>query len=331
MKRRDFLGISIGGLAGVKGIFPLSRFPIRTKNSKVLQEPYSDVIVKVLGTAQDGGFPQIGCYCTNCLSARANPQLSRLIASLAVIDLHENQSFLVDATPDIRAQTNMIHERRNLNKSGNKNAPSGVFLSHAHIGHYTGLMFYGYESQSTHKLPVYCSKRMGHFLATNGPWSQLVNFENISLQILSLDIETSLNKRISVMAFQVPHRNEYSDTIGFVISGEKKKLLYIPDIQSWQTWNRSVIDEVAKVDIAILDGTFFSPTELPGRDISQIGHPLITTSMRILQNAVKKEDKDIYFSHMNHSNLALNPEGTAKKEVEEKGFKLASDGMEFFL
>ena len=330
MKRRDFFNASLGGLAGMK-IFLFSgkrrQSPKYTKNEK----DETNVLVKVLGTAQDGGLPQIGCYCKNCLRAREDERFSRLISSLAIMDLGEKKFFILDATPDIRIQSDIAFNRLALRKQGRKNSPHGILLTHAHIGHYTGLMFFGYESISTHKMPVYCSSRMKSFLSSNGPWSQLVSLENISIHTLSLEKEVLLTPCISFTPFLVPHRDEYTDTLGFIISGEKRKLLYIPDIQSWKAWNRSIVEETRKSDVALLDGTFYSSEELPGRDLSKIGHPFIKTSLKTLKNVAEEGKTKIYFTHLNHSNLALDPEGNARKEVEEKGFGIASEGMEFFL
>jgi len=302
MKRRDFFNACLGG---------------KKKKDETA------VLVKVLGTAQDGGLPQIGCYCKNCLRAREDQRFSRLISSLAIIDLEEKKYFILDS--------DIAFNRLALQKQGRKNSPHGVLLTHAHIGHYTGLMFYGYESMSTHRLPVYCSSRMKSFLSSNGPWSQLVRLENISIHTLSFEKEFLLTPRISFIPFLVPHRNEYTDTLGFIISGEKRKLLYVPDIQSWEAWSRSIVEETQKSDVALLDGTFYSSEELPERDLSKIGHPFIKTSLKTLKNVAEEGKTKIYFTHLNHSNLALDPEGEARKEVEENGFGIASDGMEFFL
>jgi len=331
MQRRDFLNACIGSMAGMNVLFSsnkLMAFPEKPK--KKIQEE-SDVIAQVLGTAQDGGLPQLGCYCKNCLRARKKPGFSRFISSLALLDLKERKFFLLDATPDIRLQLDRAHERVGKEKSGLKNLPQAVLLTHAHIGHYTGLMFFGYEAASSSNLPVYCSERMKNFLANNGPWSQLVYLKNISLQTLSIDREFSLTSRLSLRPFQVPHRDEYSDTVGFMISGRKKKLLYIPDIQNWKAWKRSIVEEVKKVDISLLDGTFYSPEELPGRNLSRIGHPFIKTSLKLLGRVAKKGKAEIYFTHLNHSNLALDPEGEARKKIEDQGFRLAEEGMEFFI
>ena len=327
--RRDFLNILAGSTAGLPVLASNTFRSLPEEQEKRIQE--TDVLVKVLGTAQDGGIPQLGCYCPNCLRAREEPGLSRLVSSLGLFDLEERSFFLLDATPDIRIQSHLAYDRLGKEKSGTRNFPEAVLLTHAHIGHYTGLMFFGYESVSASDLPVYCSERMGTFLANNGPWSQLVNFKNISLRTLSLEEKLPLTARLSITTFQVPHRDEYSDTIGFTISGRKKKLLYIPDIQDWRTWKKSIVEEVKKVDFALLDGTFYGPEELPGRDLSRIGHPFISTSLKLLGKLVRGRKTKIYFTHLNHSNLALDPEGEARKKIAKEGFGLAEEGMEFFL
>ncbi len=322
------MNVCLGGFASLNALLSSE------KKTVILEEEKkhlggAGIVVKVMGTAQDGGIPHFGCYCEKCLKARRFPQLSRLISSLAILDLKEKQFLLVDATPDIRAQLDIIHQRINPQKT--KFAPDSILLTHAHIGHYTGLIFFGYEAMSTHRLPVFCSERMKRFLSDNGPWSQLVQLENIKIQTLSLSHNYPLTPKITVRGFQVPHRDEYSDTLGFVISGQEKQLLFIPDIQSWIAWERSVVEEVEKVDVALLDGTFFSPDELPGRDLSKIGHPFITDSLKTLGRLAGKGEAKIFFTHLNHTNLALDPRGEARKRLEGEGFRLAEDGMEFVL
>lgn len=328
MKRRDFLDRCLGGVAGLS-LVAASKKPQPWPQGK--EEENSGVIVKVLGTAQDGGLPQFGCYCRNCRRARRDKGFSRLVASLAILDLREKKFFLLDATPDLRLQSDMAWERLGLEMRGRKNPPQAVCLTHAHIGHYTGLMFFGYEVMDAQKLPAYCSSRLANFLAENGPWSQLVRLGNIVLHVIAPDEELSLSAQVSLTPFLVPHRDEFSDTFGYYISGRKKKLLYIPDIQSWEAWKRPITEEVKKADIALLDGTFFSPDELPGRNLTQIGHPLIQTTLKILKNVAQEGKTSICFTHLNHTNLALDPQGKARWEVEEQGFKLAYEGMEFFL
>ncbi len=331
MRRRVFLHSCWGAIAGIKTnrLFGKAKPLGRQLDDKPDIE--AAVFVKVLGTAQDGGIPHIGCLCPNCQRAWKESEFIRLISSLALFDLKENKAFLVDATPDIRKQTQMIWERIKQKKEQRKFSPDGILLTHAHIGHYTGLMFYGYEAQSTQELPVYCSKRMARFLSRNGPWDQLISLKNITAHKIEPDKVFPLTSGIDVEAFQVPHREEYTDTLGFKITGKQKSLLYIPDIHKWEMWERSIVDEVRKADIALLDGTFYSPSELPSRDLSSIGHPFITHSVELLKNVVATGKNRVYFTHLNHSNMALDPGSEEKRALERQGFALASDGMEFYL
>ena len=322
MKRRHFLNsILMGSIIGANIKISLLA---SEKASKVNE---TNALVKVVGTAQDGGIPHAGCYCRNCRRARKNKIYSRLISSITLFDLSENKSFLIDATPDIREQLDIMHNRIKSKKK--RFHPDGIFLTHAHIGHYTGLIFFGFEALSTSRMPVYCSPRMRDFLINNGPWNLLVKLNNIKIHVLEIEKEFNISQNISILPFQVPHRAEYTDTLGFIISGKKRKILYIPDIQSWEAWEKSIGKIIEEVDFALIDGTFFSPDELPNRDISKIGHPFISSSIKLLSKS--STNTKIYFTHLNHSNLALDPEGNEIKEIEEKGFSLASEGMEFFI
>ncbi len=216
MKRRDFLSSCFGTFAGMEAILNKGKLSVWPDNLKKAKQE-TDVLVLVLGTAQDGGFPHAGCYCESCVKARKDKQFARLITSLAILDLKEKKFFLLDATPDIRIQLDMAFKRLSADKQPARKSPHGVILTHAHIGHYTGLMFFGHEALSTYKLPVYCTSQMKGFLAKNGPWSQLVSLENISFRLLSPGKEFSLTSQISLFPLLVPHRDEYSDTLGFII------------------------------------------------------------------------------------------------------------------
>jgi pyrroloquinoline quinone biosynthesis protein B len=323
MNRRRFLDSLFFSFLSFKTISLLQREKKSLKNHSYK----SDILIKVMGTAQDGGIPHAGCYCENCQRARKEPAFSRLISSLSIIDLKENKFYLIDATPDIRLQLDILYR---FNKKRTKRFyPDGIFLTHAHIGHYTGLIFFGYESLATKNLPVYCSSRMKNFLMNSGPWSQLIKLRNIKIQIFESEKELLISPQLSITPIKVPHRDEYTDTFGFLIAGKKKKLLYIPDIQSWERWDRLIVEEIKRIDIALIDGTFYSSNELPERDLSKIGHPFIETTIKKLEKV--KGNKKIYFTHLNHSNLALNPYSMEKKEIIRKGFDLASEGMEFYI
>jgi len=132
---------------------------------------------------------------------------------------------------------------------------------------------------------------------------------------------------VTVTFVPAPHRDEYTDTVGFLVRGPRTSLLYVPDTDSWTNWDPSLPATLDGVDVAILDGTFFSLDELPGRDIATIGHPLIGDTMDLLEELVREHDLDVYFTHLNHSNPALDPDSEALREIHGRGFAVLGEGQ----
>jgi pyrroloquinoline quinone biosynthesis protein B len=283
----------------------------------------------VLGTVQDGGLPHAGCACSHCERARNDHHPARLISSLAILLPDPREIHLIDATPDVRRQLDRARPHRPPSAAGVDRSPvDGVFLTHAHWGHYTGLGFFGFEAIHTRKLPVRCSPSMAEFLKINGPWSQLVEFGNIQLLPFENGRSIALGQGVSVVPIRVPHRDEYADTVGFVIEGPGRRVLYIPDTDSWRTWTPQLTQIIEGVDVAILDGTFYSAAELPGRDVSTIGHPLITDTMDLLEPLLRERGLSVYFTHLNHSNPALFADTPERREIERRGFEVLSESQQ---
>jgi pyrroloquinoline quinone biosynthesis protein B len=296
--------------------------------------PGSAPRVVVLGIAQDGGMPQAGCDCSHCSAARRNPALARHVAALAIRVPATGHVYLVDATPDLPAQIEAIHAFRPHPEGKVDRAPvDGVLLTHAHIGHYLGLAHFGFESLNTHGIPVWASPRMAAFLRANGPWSQLVRLDNIALREFQPGQPFDLEAGVSITPIPVPHRDEYSDTMAFVIRGPNKTLLYVPDTDAWSAWTKPLPDVIRdeKIDVALLDGTFYSPDELPDRDVTKIKHPLITATMDLLAPLVKAGKVRVLFTHLNHSNPAFEADGAARKAIAARGFGVAAEGEEIGL
>jgi len=281
--------------------------------------------VLVLGTAQDGGYPHMGCQKEGCQKAWANDSLRRYVVSLALVDSASKKWWLFEATPDIKYQLQLF---RTLTQGKYDYLPAGIFITHAHIGHYTGLMQFGREVMGTHNLPVYVLPRMRLFLETNGPWGQLVYLNNIELHTLRTDTALALAPGISIETFLVPHRDEYSETAGFRIITSGKKYLFIPDINKWEKWDKSIVEEVRKVDFAFLDATFYTADELPNRKISEVPHPLVTETMGLFKNEPTLVRQKIYFIHFNHTNPVL-WDGVLRSDTRKAGFNLAEQGARY--
>ena len=148
----------------------------------------------VLGVAQDGGMPHIGCESGPCGAARAG---SRPAARVACLGLrHGDAAYLFDATPDLPAQLHALRGRG----GGAAAAPDGIFLTHAHVGHYLGLAYLGREGLGASGVPVYASARMRAFLTADAPWRLLVSEGRIELRDNGAPVDLGAGMRVSAFA-----------------------------------------------------------------------------------------------------------------------------------
>lgn len=289
-------------------------------NSKMPITTVNETSLVILGTIQDAGSPHVACKKDCCKGLFDNPDKDRKVVSLGLIDPENKATYLFEATPDMPEQMKMLKGYASFSE---KETPDGIFLTHAHIGHYTGLMYLGKEAMNADSIPVYAMPRMKTFLEENGPWSQLVNTNNISLQEINHQKEIQLTPNLRVVPFTVPHRDEYSETVGYSIIGPNKKALFIPDIDKWEKWNTRIIEAISKVDYAFLDATFYDSEEINHRDISEIPHPFVIESMQLFETLPTSEKQKINFIHFNHTNPLLNPNSEQYHIVIENGFNVA--------
>ena len=276
----------------------------------------------VLGTAQDGGFPQAGCKKVCCKNAWGDAAKRRDPASLGLIDPVSGQRWLVECTPSFPRQARRFDAA--LPKLAGR--IDGILLTHAHMGHYAGLLHLGREVMGADGVPVHAMPRMEKFLRTQGPWSQLVQLKNIALRPMRDGRAFALNKRLRVTPFLVPHRDEFSETVGFRIEGPRQKILWLPDIDKWERWKTPLEKALAGVDVAYLDATFYTDGELGGRDMSKIPHPFIAETMRRLKTQPAAVRAKVRFIHLNHTNPAHNPRSAAAKVIRAAGFRVAEQG-----
>jgi pyrroloquinoline quinone biosynthesis protein B len=330
----------------------------------------------VLGTAQDAGFPQAGCAGACCAPAWADPLRRRHAACLAIVDPRVNKRWMIDATPDFKAQLRMLDETTWLNTQAGSVAESvapprspepaepatisllprisprpldGIFLTHAHAGHYPGLIHLGPEAMGATGIPLHAMPRMTGFLENNLPWSDLVDGGTFSLQPLEDEFPVPLGPNLRIMPFLVPHRDERSETVAYRIDGPNHCLAYIPDIDGWEAWddlgiplpngkeyedirpNGIIEDMLEAVDHVLVDGTFYAASELPGRDLSRIPHPFVVDTMKRLAPLPASMRGRLRFTHFNHSNPLLQPGSAERRAVIEAGFELAEEGQRFGL
>lgn len=274
--------------------------------------------IVVLGTAQDAGAPQMGCMSAFCKKAWKNKKLRKMVSSIGLVNPDTNQRWIFDATPSLPAQFQLLKSTTN----DYSNKLDGIFLTHAHIGHYTGLMYLGRESIGAKSIKIYAMPRMKKMLKENAPWSQLVNLNNISLQNLDDSKEIKLVENLKVEPFLVPHRDEFSETAGFKITSANRSFIFIPDIDKWQKWNQKLEDVVKQNDYVFLDATFYANGEIP-RPMNEVPHPFVSETMDLLKDLPTNEKNKVHFIHFNHSNPLIQGNKKKIKYVKKKGFNIA--------
>lgn len=289
---------------------------MQQNNSQNEATPY----IMVLGVVQDAGYPQAGCNKSCCQDAWEDPFKRRHVSCIAIVDPISQEQWVFDATPDLKFQLQLLEKKSKINQI------SGLFLTHAHIGHYTGLVNFGKEAMDYHKLPVFCMQKMKGFITTNAPWDQLVNEQNIELHLIKNNTAVKLNNRINITPFLVPHRDEYSETVGYKINSNNKTLIFISDINKWKEWNVNIVENIKNVDYAFLDGTFYKNGEIK-RAMSEIPHPFVEESMKLFATLSSTDKQKIHFIHFNHTNPLLQEGSSSQREVLEKGFNIAKEGQ----
>ena len=267
----------------------------------------------VLGIAQDGGVPHLGCRQKLCVEARRDPSKRLRVASLGLIDGASGKRFLIDATPDFEEQVSRLG-----------GFPDGILLTHAHIGHYLGLAQLGREAINARGTPVFCTPSMARFLRENRPWSRLVERGNVDIHEIEPDKEFVLTDSLRVTALKVPHRDEDSDTVAYVVAGPSRRLLWLPDIDKWEKWDRRIEEVLRTVNEAFLDGTFFSAEEIPGRSIAEIPHPLVSETVSLL--STEQGRARVFFVHLNHTNRLLWDKKETRR-LRDEGFGVATEGQ----
>lgn len=286
----------------------------------------------VLGRAQDGGLPHVGCEKDCCTSARRSGHVETP-ACIGIHDRETDRLVLIEATPGIDRQLVMLHEESGVSGRGRRPVDA-ILLTHAHIGHYTGLMHLGREVAGTRQMPVHASPRMGSFLRENGPWSQLVELDNIEvIEFTPSSIDASGPtgeifepiEGLRVEAINVPHRDEFSDTVAFRISGPARTMLFVPDVDRWDAHPGLLTRLLSGVDVAYVDGTFYDGSELPGRDLSEIPHPAMITTMDVLAEHARMHPGSIRFIHLNHTNPALT-DPALQDAIRKRGFAVSEVG-----
>ena len=256
--------------------------------------------VTILGSGQDGGLPQFGAEHANDDAARDGTLMERTSSSVLVET--RGVSILLDVGPDARGQW--------WRRVG---APDAIALTHAHIGHYAGLVHFGREVLNASGIRCHVTPAMGGFIEQNEPWRQLVDLGTIELDTAN----PYRSQEYTLRLIHVPHRSEHSDTVAISIDD---RVLYLPDIDGWDEWPLAE-SVIASHELALLDATFWSDGELARQ--GDVPHPPVVETMERFAHL----DTEIVLTHLNHTNPLVDPTSDASATVAALGWRIAHDGL----
>lgn len=281
------------------------------------------VEVTLLGVAQDGGRPQAGCTLACCQGLSAE-QASFPVA-LGITDGSSNH--LIEATRFLGQQLSIWGQSEVDN----------VLLTHAHFGHVDGLGLFGKETMNAKGVGLHISSEMEHLVDRTPQWALMVDQGVFSPQAFHDGDALQLSPHVTIQPIRVPHRDELSDMHAFVVRGPNRSLLFLPDHDTWEetlgrhnatsirSWLRSL-----RVDIALIDGTFWSSDELAGRNQENVPHPPVSKTLEMLGSR-KEGDPEFLFIHLNHTNPLYGAGSEATQLLQTSGWGIARQGQRFEL
>jgi len=281
------------------------------------------VTAVVLGIMQDGGLPHIGCRCHRCTAAYHDQNLTLLTTCLGIVDNRRQPAkvWLIDASPDIKVQLDILGDilGPDPQMSGRIRQPDGIFLTHSHMGHTAGLVQLGPEGMNVQNLPVYASAKLIALIQGTRLWQPLLN--NLAFIPMTPGNSLKLAPELIITPIAVAHRDEVAaGTFAYLCSGPSHTLLYLPDIDSWKSFDKTRL-ALGKIDTALVDASFFSREELGGRSL--VAHPLVTDTIEYWAGSSTR----LILTHINHTNPILDQGSAAQLVVDEAGCSVAFTGQ----
>jgi pyrroloquinoline quinone biosynthesis protein B len=303
------------------------------------------MLIRVLGSAAGGGFPQWNCGCPNCRGVRAGklkatPRSQECVAFSADGD----RWFLLNCSPEIRQQ---IESFPPLHPRGPRHSPiAGILLTNGDLDHCLGLL----SLRESHPLVLYATDRVRRgFTEGNVLFRTLDRFPGqVTWRVLELGREEELADRdgqpsgLLAQAIAVPGKlpihleagamPDPADSVGFRIRerASGRVLAYLSGVGAVTEAVRRALDGA---DCVFFDGTFWSRDELPALGLGtkraeDMAHVPIGGPDGSLASFDGLAARRRIFIHINNTNPLLRDDSPERARAEAAGWEVASDGME---
>jgi pyrroloquinoline quinone biosynthesis protein B len=305
------------------------------------------MIIKVLGSAAGGGFPQWNCNCRNCASARAGKPgfRSRTQSSLAVSADGENWA-LLNASPDLRQQINDNRELGAKVSGGLRHSPIKVaVVTNGDVDHIIGLI----NLREAQPFSIYGSHQVLETIAANSVFNVVApaNAPRIELPLdKPVPMEgAGVDLGLTVEAFAVPGKialyleteganygSRTGDTIGLRMTATKsgKEFFYIPGCAEIDP---PLAARIKGASLLFFDGTLFTDDEMVTQGLlpktgQRMGHISMSGPDGSMAAIAPLNIGRRIYVHINNSNPALEDGSAAYNAVAAAGWEVGFDGME---
>jgi pyrroloquinoline quinone biosynthesis protein B len=307
--------------------------------------------IKILGAASDGGFPSWNCACRNCSEMRNGVLRGKAQTQIAFSPI-SGVWFLAGASPDLRAQILAAPELCPSGELPGHSPIAGVFLFDAAVASVAGLL----HLRELQNYFIFATPAVQRIVKNENRIFKVLDCAGQSVQWQSLSGKRRIGCHLSENSGDAPtffytaiplggNYPEYASegdprerpadeaSIGLLLEQANKKLLLAPSISGRHSeW----IKIAASVDVALLDGTFWSDEELiatgrANKTARELDHLPLSGAEGLLAQYPKDARGRKVLIQMNHTNPILDESSDEHRAVVEAGFEIAYDGMEIEL
>jgi pyrroloquinoline quinone biosynthesis protein B len=308
------------------------------------------MLIRVLGSAAGGGFPQWNCACTNCAGLRAGTlhSKSRTQAQLAVSS-NGGEWFLLGASPDLRVQLEATPPLQPSHQpiANHRFSPiAGVVLLSAELDQSVGLL----TLRERHPLRIYATPSVRKLVAGGNAFFRMLEREPGQSQWNDVHLDERIELRsasgersdIGCAAISVGRQfpffagsGERADltpaeaVLGLLLDDKAgRKMFYAPGLGEMTP---NLMEIFRRCDLLLLDGSFWSDDELvsavgEGQTAREMGHLPLSGPKGLLQALARVNVPRKILIHINNTNPILDETSEECREVKAAGWEVAEDG-----
>ena len=302
------------------------------------------MIVRVLGSAAGGGFPQLNCNCRNCRGVREGMAGLRPRTQTCVAVSRDGSAWtLLGASPDLRHQVAATSDLHPVPEKARRSSPiEAVVLTDGEIDAVGGLL----SLREGFVFDLFAPRNVLDMLAANNIFDVLAPevvrrlplAENQTSRTSSgLEIEP-FNVAGKITLYAEKHSKNLvsrDGTIGVRVSDPTTGASFF-HVPACAEVGQDLSARLRGARLLLFDGTLYDDGEMITQGLSEksgrrMGHMSMSGPQGSIAALADLGIQRLVFVHINNSNPVLNEASAERLNVERAGWEVAFDGMEMRL